>query len=497
MFKLRDYQLQAINLIENSNYKNVCLQMPTGAGKSATFCELAKRYHLETAKSVLILVHRQELLKQAFDSLGKKAFKIEKGIKTIPSDYDYYIGMVETAHRRIDKLPNVGLIIIDECHFGGFHKLPFFENKNIKVVGVTATPISNKKPLGEFYGELIQPTTISELIKRGYLLDCEAYGFASDLVSKANFKVKRGEFDEKQMDDFYSSEKMVKNVVEAYWSHSAGKKTIIFNVNVHHNFEVYQAFKKEGLNVYFIDSHSTDKNRIETIKNFKEQKDAIICNVGVLTLGFDDPQIQTVILNRATKSLSLYLQMIGRGSRLFDGKENFKVLDLGKNTVRHGQYDKEHDWQKYFKEGENKKDNGGGGIPPVKECPKCNSLIHARVTICQNCNHDFAEERERQIKEEKAQKLVLLTKENPIDIPLVDLFKMADDKGWNMYAVLHRIADHIVKYQNRYPSIVDNDYIEKLALENLQFWCRKYGKRMDEFNKKFIKDAINRKQNTV
>ena len=81
------------------------------------------------------------------------------------------------------------------------------------------------------------------------------------------------------------------------------------------------------------------------------QQNAILCNVGVLTTGFDEPSIETIILNRATKSLSLYLQMVGRGSRLSENKEKFLVLDLGKNTTRHGAYTDYFDWQAYFQHG--------------------------------------------------------------------------------------------------------------------------------------------------
>jgi len=164
------------------------------------------------------------------------------------------------------------------------------------------------------------------LINEKHLLNCDVYGFASDLVSKEKWKIKKGEFDEKQMEDFYSSEKMVKNVVNAYWEKSAGKKTLIFNVNLKHNECVRRAFALEGLEVRTISSENDKNQRKETINWFKTYKHAILCNVGVLTTGFEEPSIETIILNRATKSLSLYLQMVGRGSRLSENKEKFLVI---------------------------------------------------------------------------------------------------------------------------------------------------------------------------
>ena len=111
---LRDYQIKAIEDIERKfdrGEKRCMLQMPTGAGKTFVFCELAKRFFLTEIKKVLILVHRKELLKQAYESLGERCFKIEAGIKNINPNYDYYVGMVETVNRRIKKLPEFGLII--------------------------------------------------------------------------------------------------------------------------------------------------------------------------------------------------------------------------------------------------------------------------------------------------------------------------------------------------------------------------------------------------
>lgn len=491
---LREYQKQAIKEIESTKNNNVLLCMPTGSGKTFTFTEVAKRYHLEHLDRVLIIVHRQELLNQAYKSLGQRCFRIEKGVKHIPATFDYYVGMVETINNRLDKMPDFGLVIIDEAHFGNFKKMPFF-NMNLKVLGVTATPIA-KKPLSNYYSEIIEPIDIKELIKNNYLLDCKVYGFASDLVQKAKFKVKRGEFDEKQMEDFYSSEKMVKNVIEAYWSKAIGKKCLIFNVNVNHNLAVYHALKNEGLNVYAIDGSTPTNERKVIIENFKNQSDAIVCNVGVLTTGFDEPTIEVIFLNRATKSLALYLQMIGRGSRISENKEKFTVIDLGKNTTRHGFYDDYRDWHKYFYEG-TEKEKKGEGASPVKECPSCGFMQHTRTVTCECCGHNFQEERERQQKEEKEQRLFLLIKDKPIDIPLDLLFNLADERGWKPYAVIWKICDHIVKYRYRHGSVVTDDYMNSLALQYLAEWCKKYNKKNNQWHKNFILECLEKVKSKV
>ena len=488
---LRNYQKKAIEAIEAIK-DNCCLQMATGSGKTFTFCELAKRHFTENVEKVLIIVHRTELLNQAHKSLGERCFRIEKGVKVIPHDYDYYVAMVETLNRRLDLLPHFGLVIIDECHIGNFKKLPFFENQNTKVVGVTATPVS-EKPLKPYYRQLIQPIELSDLIAQKYLLNCDVYGFASDLVEKAKFKIKGGDFDEKQMEEFYSSEKLVKNIVDAYWSKAAGKKTMIFNVNVSHNDVVYNAFLSENLPVYTITGETPDIERKKIIEDFKKNPNGIMCSVGVLTTGFDEPSVEVIILNRATKSVSLYFQMIGRGSRIHENKEKFLVLDFGKNTVRHGFYDDYIDWQKYFENG-SKKEKKEGGVAPSKECPECGFLLHTRKIECPSCGHDFEQERIEQEKEEKEKKLYLLLREKPINVPTEKLYEMAAERGWKEYAVLYRIAEHIHNYQQKYATIVTDEYADTLMLVELQSWCKKYNKKFNQWHKDYVLEILKKKR---
>jgi superfamily II DNA or RNA helicase len=487
---LRKYQLQSIQDIENCEEKNILLQLPTGAGKTYTFCEIAKRFFTSEVKKVLILVHRTELLTQAKNSLGERCFSISDGVKLIPNDFDYYVGIVETVNRRVNKLPTFGLVIIDECHIGNFKKLPFFTQSETKVLGVTATPIA-APPLSKLYQKMVSPIDISTLIESKYLLNAVAYGVASDVVGVQKFKTTGGDFDTNQLDEFYSSEQMVLNVLKAYQNYSLDKKALIFNVNVNHNNTVYTAFKLGGYNVYSIDGQTPSEERKETLNKFKNEDDAILCNVGVLTTGFDEPSVHTIFLNRATKSLALYLQMIGRGSRIYDNKEHFTIIDLGKNTDRFGFYDSPYDWDSYFEFGKSVSD--GKGVAPSKECPECSFIQHTRKVICENCGYNFVEEAEKQRKEEVEQKLYLLTEKTPINIPTRGLFKIAQDRNWKEYAVLHKIAEHIVNYQNKH-SIVTDEYCNSIAMIELDKWCKEYNKKNNQWHKQFIINSINEKR---
>jgi superfamily II DNA or RNA helicase len=486
MTSLFDYQIKAVHEFEQSTEKNVCLSMPTGSGKTYTFCEIARRYFAEHLKRVLFVVHRIELLDQIKKSLGERCFDIVAGVKAIPSNYDYYVAMVETVNRRIPMLPEFGLVIIDECHFGNFRKLPFFGNEKTRVLGVTATPIS-KPSLSTMFQKLIIPVTIKQLLDRKQLVNCEPFGFASDLVEMQKFRIKGGEFDEKEMEDFYSSEQMVKNVIESYWSLTPGKKCIVFNVNVKHNQAVYEAFKAEGLNVYALDGETPKEERKEILKALKEQQDAIVCNVGVLTTGFDEPTLQAVFLNRATKSLALYLQMIGRGARTYEGKESFIVVDLGKNTARHGYYDHDHDWESYFYAKE--KERKSLGTYPTKECDACGYINKIRALLCDHCGKDFYEEHRAKIEEEKVQRLVKLERETPFNVPTERLLLLAKERNWNAKRVLELIGEHCRKWHDHNPQF-DLNYVLQKAEGELYLWAKFFGKSRSKEHKELFYGKI-------
>lgn len=490
--KLRDYQKKGVNhveqLLERDNRAMLCLA--TGGGKSYTFCEIARRFFLSNIKKVLILVHRKELLQQAHDSLGERCFKIADGVRTIPDNYDFYVGMVETVNNRIGMLPEFGLVIIDEAHIGNFNKLSFFDDEDVKILGVSATPTSsNHTKLSDLYKNLIETITIKQLIKRGYLVEAENWAFASQTVGEntKNWKLSNGDYQLGQMGDFYSSVEMIDTALNAYWKHSAGKKTMIFNVNINHNLEVYKRFKQEGLNVYSVDSTLKKSEREIIIEKFKNDPHGIMCNVGVLTTGFDCPSIETIILNRATKSLILYLQMVGRGARPAPGKEKFKILDLGNNVLTHGYYSDWRDWEKLFKESKTK----GDGEAPVKECPKCGYICHTSVRECPACGHIFEK---KDPKKERFEELVRLKNDDPFDMDLDVFFSIGREKGWNDYAYAYKIADHLVNYQKRHLDILNTEDLMEIGAVFFERWLEHVGKKKTQWNKNFFFDAILKKQ---
>eukprot|EP01041_Mallomonas_annulata_P026814 gene26814-48245_t len=142
---------------------------------------------------------------------------------------------------------------------------------------------------------------------------------------------------------------MQEKLLFAYEEVAVGDKTLIFNSGIETSLQVEETFKKRGYKIKHLDSTFSDKDRKAVLAWFKETKDAILTSVGILTTGFDEPTVETIILNRATRSLTLYHQMIGRGSRKLPNKSKFKVIDLGNNVRRFGYWQDFINWQDAFR----------------------------------------------------------------------------------------------------------------------------------------------------
>ena len=142
---------------------------------------------------------------------------------------------------------------------------------------------------------------------------------------------------------------MQEKLLHAYTEKSLGKKTLIFNNGINTSLQVYESFKNAKYNIRHLDNTTSAEDRKDILQWFKKTNDAILTSVGILTTGFDEPTVETIILNRATKSLTLYFQMIGRGSRRLPNKDSFSVIDLGNNALRFGLWNNPIDWQHIFK----------------------------------------------------------------------------------------------------------------------------------------------------
>lgn len=360
--ELYDYQKGDIDKIferlDNApNDYHLLYQLPTGGGKTVIFSEIVRRYLSKHNKKVVVLTHRIELCKQTSKMLKGFDVKnkiINSNIKELPDqdEYSCFVAMVETLKNRLNDeklmIDNVGLVIIDEAHYNSFRKL-FSQFKNSFILGVTATPLSSniKLPMHQNYNELIVGDTIQSLIDNGFLARATTYSYDVGLTS---LKVGiNGDYTVKSSDDLYMNMVMQEKLLHAYTEKSLGKKTLIFNNGINTSLYVYDTFKEAGFPIKHLDNTTSAEDRKDILQWFKKTPDAILTSVGILTTGFDEPTVESIILNRATKSLTLYFQMIGRGSRKLPHKDEFTVIDLGNNALRFGLWNDPVDWQHIFK----------------------------------------------------------------------------------------------------------------------------------------------------
>ena len=387
------------------------------------FSYLAQKVSAKGNK-ILILSNRAELLKQAggsLDRIGVKAEYISPKHKKVPTS-NVVVAMAQTLYRRYEKedwksyLTTIDLLIIDECHTGDFEYV--FESEifaNKWVLGFSATPKRSGKmrQLGLDYQCIILGTKTQELIDYGFLVPARYFTLDAPDLSQVESDPKDGDYKSKQLQAIYDTPERYGGLVSEYTRLSPNTSSLCFCANQIHAIQTCIEFNNSGISAKYLVSgfgkdddgysllmdtkHLTGK-REDVISEFKRGEFLVLVNAKMLTTGFDAPNVFTVILNSATMSLSLYLQMIGRGSRLFEGKSDFKVLDFGGNFERHGAYEADRKWSVWHTPQE------GSGVAPTKECPKekmdkngktgCGRLILATYRNCPFCDYLFTTEKE-------------------------------------------------------------------------------------------------------
>lgn len=417
--QLREYQQSTydaiIDKLSDDKIRSLCVALPTGGGKSVLIAKLANSLSGRT----LILTHRIEILQQNSEWLHRASVLTAKN-NTLRYDCDIVIAMVQTAFARIQKygidyLGHFDNIILDEVQVLIFQKV-FEKYEYKKLIGFTGTPVLNKKiyseidgveyvedyTLSEIFDDLVQGTDTQELIDLGYLV--QDYNIVLNLPDFDKLKESESNPDgytTKSLNEVYSNTASIEILNKAYYDHCKGKKTIIFNATTKINEFVYNNFKEHGLNVKMFDTvNSTDINpktkkpftRAEIIDWFNSERDAILINTNVFTTGFNVTDVEVVIVNRATKSLSLWIQMVGRGSRTTTKifKDIFTVIDLGQNIHEHGIWSKKRDWSEYFYSS-GKRLKHKSDLLDTWECTKCGALNVKGILICEKCGADKTE----------------------------------------------------------------------------------------------------------
>ena len=480
---LYNYQNRAIESIltkidELPDYYNMVYQLPTGGGKTVIFSEIARQYIKKHNKKVIILTHRVELYKQTSKMLTEFNVQnkiINSEIKDLPDQDNYmcFVAMVETLNNRLKEeridLKNIGLVIIDEAHYNSFRKLfKYFEK--CFILGVTATPLSSniETPMKDIYHELLVGESINSLIENGFLAQVKPFVFNVGLTS---LKVgMNGDYTVKSSEELYVNQQMQSKLLSAYEQVAKGTKTLIFNNGIRTSWYVYDTFKEAGYNIKNLDSTVGKQERKEILEWFKDTPNAVLTSVGILTTGFDEPTIETIIMNRATKSLALYFQMIGRGSRIIKNKKSFNLIDLGNNIARFGPWTTDVDWHQIFRAPnyflENIANDEDLERSFVYQMPQD---IRKQFSNSKNVSFDIKSEYEKVIKQGLKSKTAL---ENSLKQHVKICIENSKDvfDAWNLMKLLdedikHRVKQYsfcIIKNTRNYVKWLEDDYKRQL-----------------------------------
>lgn len=341
--ELRPYQNEAKNAVLsewNNGIRRTLLVLPTGCGKTVVFAKITEDC-VRSGKRVLILAHRGELLTQASDKIEKACglkCAVEKADETcLDSWYRITVGSVQTLMRE-KRLNNFShnyfdVIIIDEAHHAVSDSytriLDHFQNAD--VLGVTATPDrGDMKNLGKVFQSLAYEYTLPKAIKEGYLSPIKAVTIPLK-IDFTGVSIQAGDFKASDIDT--ALDPYLYQIAEEMKAYCLNRKTVVFLPLVKTSQKFRDILNQAGFTAAEVNGESPD--RAEILEAFDKGKYNVLCNSMLLTEGWDCPSVNCVVVLRPTKVRSLYSQMVGRGTRLCEGKTELLLLDFLWHTERH------------------------------------------------------------------------------------------------------------------------------------------------------------------
>lgn len=342
VMELRPYQKEAREAVfeQWETVKRTLLVLPTGCGKTVVFAKVAEEC-VRKGQRVLILAHRGELLEQAADKIEKSTglkSAVEKAESScLGSWYRITVGSVQSLQRekRLSQFPcnYFGTIIIDEAHHcisDGYQKV-LGHFPEARVLGVTATPDrGDMRNLGEYFESLAYEYTLPKAIREGYLSPIKALTLPVKL-DLSGVGIQTGDFKSGELAT--ALDPYLYQIAEEMAQYCMDRKTVVFLPLVKTSQKFRDILNEKGFHATEVNGNSGDRSEI--LKDFEEGNYNVLCNSMLLTEGWDCPSVDCVVVLRPTKVRSLYSQMVGRGTRLYPGKEHLLLLDFLWHTERH------------------------------------------------------------------------------------------------------------------------------------------------------------------
>lgn len=349
-YQLRDYQqalVQETFAQWHRGNRRVMMQLPTGGGKTVLFSALAREF-TTLGEGVLVLAHREELLTQAHEKLesitGMLVGMLKAGHPVNPL-FPVQVASVQTIIRR-KNWPDAALVICDEAHHScsrSYTKI-FDHYQQSYILGVTATPARLDGQGFKFlYDSLVLGPSVAELILAGHL--CQFKLFASqNPIKTAGIRTAGGDFNQRDLADAIDTSLVMGDLIETWQKYAHGKKTVVFAVSVKHSKAIATAYVEAGIPAEHLDGETPALERKAILERFRTGQTPVLTNCGIISEGVDVPSIEAIQCVRPTKSLILWLQLVGRALRPASGKNHAIIIDHTENWWVHGLPDRERNW---------------------------------------------------------------------------------------------------------------------------------------------------------
>jgi len=384
---LRARQSKAIEDVRAA-YASGCrapiLVAPTGMGKTHTAAEII-RSAVARGKRVWFLAHLREILDDTCRRL--EGVGIQHGCimadKPRLLHRSVQVVSVQTVVRRTD-LPRPDLIIVDECHLAiaNTYKKVIEAAGSPLLLGLTGTPERlDRRGLGEMFDVIVPTCSTSELIDEGLLAPIRYY--APSRPDLGGVGVRAGDYATDELEEAMDRPTLTGDAVSHYKRMCPGKRAVVFCVSVKHAEHVATQFSAAGYRAVAISGKSTTADRTKALTGLRSGEIQVVCNAQLWVAGVDVPEIECVVLLRPTKSLTFYLQAIGRGLRTAPGKRACVVLDHAGCIFEHGPPDMAREWSL-----DAKRRKGKQIAASVRECPVC-FAAHEPAPVCPLCGHVY------------------------------------------------------------------------------------------------------------
>jgi superfamily II DNA or RNA helicase len=356
MIELRPYQIEVLEKIAAAiaaGKKRILVVAPTGSGKTVIASEqIRRRTEPPVLQSAMMLAHRREIITQTHRKLfehGVQAGIIQAGFDPRPLERAQVASIQTLWTRAINsnamQLPTAHLLIVDEAH----HAPARTYQKIIEaypdaiIIGLTAKPCrGDGRGLGNFFQVMIECPQVAELIELGFLVKTRCYAPVDPNLK--GVETRQGDYVVSQLAERMDKPKLIGDIIENWFKHGEGRKTVVFACDVAHSLHLRDEFVRAGVKAEHIDGSTPKDERDATLARLASGEITVVCNCMVLTEGWDMPEVGCCILARPTKQMGLYRQMVGRVLRPAPGKEYAIVLDHSGAVWRHGLPEDHVDW---------------------------------------------------------------------------------------------------------------------------------------------------------